>query len=494
MWTRRRFVTIGAMAGLGVATGCSRGGGTALSPSTPPLPTSPPLGNRAADVVARYTASPMRWSIAGSDVSTWGYESQLPGPLLRATAGDLVEVTLDNQLSEATSVHWHGLAITNAMDGVPGVTQPDIEPGSQFTYRFVVPDAGTYWFHPHHGLQLERGLYAPFVIDDPGEHVDADVDYVIMLDDWLDGTGTTPENEYERIRSTGMQMGDMSDMDHGSMEMATSPLLGGDAGDARHPYHLINGRPLDDPATLDPLPRAGDRLRLRFVNASADTAYRVAVGGHRLTVSHTDGFPVAPVDVDAFLIGMGERYDVTVDVQSGSWPIVALAEGKDQRAGAILRTADTNARASVIFDAAELDGKWLRYADLTAHERVRLDPPQAVTDIDIALTGGMMMTDWGIDGKRYGDHEPIVIEAGEWYSLNIANETTMWHPVHVHGHTPQLGRSPGGVRKDTVNILPGTTAQLVFRATNPGQWMLHCHNAYHLEAGMATLLRYRGDD
>lgn len=436
----------------------------------------------------------MRWSIAGSDVSTWGYESQLPGPLLRATAGDLVEVTLDNQLSEATSVHWHGLAITNAMDGVPGVTQPDIEPGSQFTYRFVVPDAGTYWFHPHHGLQLERGLYAPFVIDDPGEHVDADVDYVIMLDDWLDGTGTTPENEYERIRSTGMQMGDMSDMDHGSMEMATSPLLGGDAGDARHPYHLINGRPLDDPATLDPLPRAGDRLRLRFVNASADTAYRVAVGGHRLTVSHTDGFPVAPVDVDAFLIGMGERYDVTVDVQSGSWPIVALAEGKDQRAGAILRTADTNARASVIFDAAELDGKWLRYADLTAHERVRLDPPQAVTDIDIALTGGMMMTDWGIDGKRYGDHEPIVIEAGEWYSLNIANETTMWHPVHVHGHTPQLGRSPGGVRKDTVNILPGTTAQLVFRATNPGQWMLHCHNAYHLEAGMATLLRYRGDD
>ena len=494
MWTRRRFVTIGAMAGLGVATGCSRGGGTALSPSTPPLPTSPRLGNRAADVVARYTASPMRWSIAGSDVSTWGYESQLPGPLLRATAGDLVEVTLDNQLSEATSVHWHGLAITNAMDGVPGVTQPDIEPGSQFTYRFVVPNAGTYWFHPHHGLQLERGLYAPFVIDDPGEHVDADVDYVIMLDDWLDGTGTTPENEYERIRSTGMQMGDMSDMDHGSMEMATSPLLGGDAGDARHPYHLINGRPLDDPATLDPLPRAGDRLRLRFVNASADTAYRVAVGGHRLTVSHTDGFPVAPVDVDAFLIGMGERYDVTVDVQSGSWPIVALAEGKDQRAGAILRTADTNARASVIFDAAELDGKWLRYADLTAHERVRLDPPQAVTDIDIALTGGMMMTDWGIDGKRYGDHEPIVIEAGEWYSLNIANETTMWHPVHVHGHTPQLGRSPGGVRKDTVNILPGTTAQLVFRATNPGQWMLHCHNAYHLEAGMATLLRYRGDD
>jgi multicopper oxidase len=495
MWTRRQFVTIGTMAGLGVVTGCSRGGSSTSSSSVPS--SLPPLGGRVPDVRATYTAGQMRWSILGEEVATWGYESQLPGPLLRATAGDLVEVTLVNQLSAATSVHWHGLAIVNAMDGVPAVTQPDIEPGSQFTYLFTVPDAGTYWFHPHHGLQLERGLYAPFVIDDPDEHIAADVDYVIVLDDWLDGAGTTPEQEYDRIRAAGMEMGDMGDMsemDHGSMGMATSPLLGGDAGDARHPYHLINGRPLDDPSTLEPLPRPGDRVRLRFINASADTAYRVAVGGHQLTVTHTDGFPVVPVEVDAFLIGMGERYDVTVDVQSGSWPIVAIAEGKDQRAGAILRTSDTNARASIAFEAAELDGTWLRYADLAAHERARLTPPDDITEIDLALTGGMAMTDWGINGDRYGDHEPIEIEQGRWYSLNIVNETTMWHPIHVHGHTPQLGRAAGGVRKDTVNVLPGATVELVFQANNPGDWMLHCHNAYHLEAGMATLLRYRNGE
>ena len=488
MWTRRQFVTISAVAGLGAVAGCSRG-----VRSTPKVPASA-LEDRIADVTARYTAAPMRWSIAGTEVVTWGYEAQLPGPLLRATAGDLVEVTIDNQLPEATSIHWHGLAITNAMDGVPGVTQVDIEPDAQFTYRFVVPDPGTYWFHPHHGLQLERGLYAPLVIDDPDEHVIADADYVLVLDDWLDGTGTTPEEEYSRIRAVGMEMGDMSDMDHDSMEMATSPLLGGDAGDARHAYHLINGRPLEDPATLDPLPRAGDRIRLRFINASADTAYRVAVGGHRLTVTHSDGFPVEPVDVDAFLIGMGERYDVTLVVDSGSWPIIAIAEGKDQRAGAILRTSDTNAGGAVRFDAGELDGAWLRYADLAAHERVRLEPPSDLISIGVALTGGMMKTDWGINGNAYPEHDPIDLQAGQWYSLSIVNETTMWHPIHVHGHTPQLGRSPGGVRKDTVNILPGATTELVFRADNPGQWMLHCHNAYHLEAGMATLLRYGGDD
>jgi FtsP/CotA-like multicopper oxidase with cupredoxin domain len=440
----------------------------------------------------------MRWPIAGTEVATAGYDEQIPGRILRAMAGDLVEVTLDNQLAEATSVHWHGLAITNAMDGVPGVTQPDIGAGTEFTYRFSVPHPGTYWFHPHHGLQLEQGLYAPLVIEDPDEHVDADFEYVLVLDDWLDGTGTSPAEEYDRIRAAGqdmadmgeMDMGDMSGMDHGSMGMATSPLLGGDAGDARHAYHLLNGRPIEDPATLDPLPRAGDRLRFRVINAAADTAYRVAVGGHRLTVTHTDGFPIEPIEVDAFVIGMGERYDVTIDVQSGAWPIVALAEGKDQRAGAILRTSDTKP-TSVTFEAAELDGTWLRYADLVAHERARLEPPNDVERIDLALTGGMRMTDWGINGRRYGDHEPVEVEEGQWYSLNIVNDTTMWHPIHLHGHTPQLGRAPGGVRKDTVNILPGASAELVFQADNPGQWMLHCHNAYHLEAGMATLMRYR---
>ena len=442
----------------------------------------------------------MNWSFGETDVKTWGYDSKIPGPLLRATAGDLVEITLANELSEATSVHWHGLAIINDMDGVPGVTQGDIEPGSEFKYRFVVPDPGTYWFHPHHGLQLERGLYAPFIIDDPDEHVDAEVDYVMVLDDWLDGTGTTPEEEYERIRADGMAMGDMSGMDHSSMDMgdsmgmATSTLLGGDAGDARYPFHIINGRSPQDTDTIEPLPKPGDRVRLRFINASADTAYRVAVAEHQMTVTHTDGYPVVPVEVDTFLIGMGERYDVTVEVKSGTWPVVALAEGKDQKAGAILRTSDTNAGSNIKFEASELEGKLLSYSDLRAYERARLTPADDITTLDVSLTGNMMMSDWGINGKPYGENDPIAVEAGRWYSLNITNDTMMWHPIHVHGHTPQIGKAAGGVRKDTVNVLPGENIQLVFQANNPGEWMLHCHNAYHLEAGMATSLRYSSND
>lgn len=158
MWSRRRFLTVGTLAGLGVMTGCSRGSGGPTAGVAPAAPSVPPAG--AATVTARYVAAPMTWQLAGREVSTWGYDGVLPGRALRATVGDVVEVTLDNQLPVATSVHWHGLAIVNAMDGVPGVTQADIESGDSFTYRFEVPHSGTYWFHPHHGLQLERGLYA----------------------------------------------------------------------------------------------------------------------------------------------------------------------------------------------------------------------------------------------------------------------------------------------------------------------------------------------
>ena len=445
-------------------------------------------------MVAVYRAGSLELDLAGTVVSTWGYSDTVPGKLLRARAGDLVQVTIDNGLDEATTIHWHGLAIVNAMDGVPGLTQPDIAAGTSFTYRFVVPDAGTYWFHPHHGLQLDRGLYAPLVIDDPNDNIDADVEYVLVIDDWLDGLGTSPEAELARIRNMGASMGDMSGMGDmgGGMGMATSPLLGGDAGDVAYPYHLINGRPFGDPLTLDPQPRGGDRVRLRMINAGSDTAYRVAVGGHRMTVTHSDGFPVEPVEVDALIIGMGERYDVTVEVQGGVWPIIALAEGKDSRAVAVLRTVDAAATATPDLGAsiAELDGVLLRYGDLQAAASASLTLPKDIRTRTIRLTGGMHLYDWGIDGRPFGKHTPIEVAQDEWVSLVIENTTKMWHPIHLHGHTPQLSGVSGGPRKDTVNVLPGTSVQLTFPANNPGKWMLHCHNTYHLESGMATVLSY----
>lgn len=493
IYSRRQI--LGAFAGgsIAVLSGCTS---TKQKPvvANSRLASITPDPSRRPDFTASLRAAPTEIDLAGRTARTWAYNGVAPGETLRATVGDLIEVTVANDLPEATSIHWHGLAIVNDMDGVPGLTQGDIEPGSNFTYRFIVPDSGTYWFHPHHGLQLDRGLLAPIIIEDPNDGIDADVEFVAMLDDWLDGVDTTPDDEFQALANMDMGSMDMGSMDMGSMSMATSPLLGGDAGDVSYPYHLINGRPVEDPLTFSPSPRAGDRVRLRIINGAGDTAYRFAIGGHTLTVTHADGFAVEPVEVDAILIGMGERYDVTVTLKSGAWPVVALAEGKDQRAAAILRTKDADATATPDLSSqlSELEGKWLRYSDLHAIEAVTLDLPSDsdIRPIPIQLTGSMMQYDWGINGRLYKDHEPITVDADEWISLKIDNQSGMWHPMHLHGHTPQVGRNRGGVRKDTAIVLPSQSIELVMQANNPGDWMIHCHNAYHLEAGMATVMSY----
>ena len=213
-----------------------------------------PLPGRSADVSVRLRAESFELDLAGTVHRTTAYNASVPGPLLRATAGELIEVTLNNGMVEPTSIHWHGLAVPNAVDGVPDVTQPAIGAGKSFVYRFIAPDPGTYWFHPHHGVQLDKGLYAPLIVDDPAEPMHYDTEQLIVLDDWLDGGTSSPEAELERLRGAGGTTSVKGAMN-------TSPLLGGDAGDVSYLYHLINGRPLADPLTLEPRPDRGDRVR-----------------------------------------------------------------------------------------------------------------------------------------------------------------------------------------------------------------------------------------
>ena len=146
---------------------------------------------------------PVSIDLGGRIASTWAYGDTVPGKPFRATAGDRVQVAVRNDLPESTSVHWHGLAIRNDMDGVPGVTTPAIDSGGTFDFDFVVPDPGTHWFHPHTGLQLDRGLYAPFIVDDPREPGDYDAEWVIVLDDWTDGIGQTPDQIYADLVAAG---------------------------------------------------------------------------------------------------------------------------------------------------------------------------------------------------------------------------------------------------------------------------------------------------
>lgn len=475
---------------------------------------------------------------SGITARTWAFNGRTPGKEMRVAAGDTLVATLSNQLPgrTTTSVHWHGLALRNDMDGVPPVTQTAVRAGKNLTYRFLADTPGTYFLHPHVGVQLDRGLYAPLIVDDPREPLSYDEEWVVVLDDWLDGVTGTPDEVFAELgkgmggmhagagssgspgsSGHGHDMGDMQGMDGmgdmgggadvtggspsasssgagmpgGFMMMGSgSALLGGDAGDVRYPYHLVNGRVATDPQVFRSKP--GKRVRLRLINAGGDTAYRVALGGHRLTITHTDGYPVRHQQADAVLVGMGERYDVLVTLNDGVFPLVASAEGKNATGMAVVRTG-SGARPGANVRPRELDGMIMTAARLRAADAVRLVPKRPDRVHRVELTGGMMSYDWAVNGKRFDMRNPtahpITVEEGQRVRLDFVNSTTMWHPMHLHGHTYQLGSD--GPRKDTTIVLPHRTVSVLLDADNPGQWMLHCHNAYHGEAGMMTLVAYR---
>lgn len=493
--SRRQLIIAGLGLGASATLAACSGGASATSRPAAgfalPEPVAPTPGQPV--VSTRLTAAPVTLDLGGRTVQTWAYGDTAPGPTLRATAGDLLRVTLDNQLPADTTVHWHGVRLRPQADGVPGLTQDPVGTGKSFLYEFTAPDPGTYFFHPHVGTQLDRGLYAPLIIDDPAEPGDYDLEWVVVLDDWVDGTGTTPEEVLEQLVAdgasgiAGMDHGAMAGMDHGSMSAGRGEApWGTDTGDVSYPHYLINGKLPTDPPVLQGRP--GQRVRLRVISAASDTIFAVALAGHRMTLTHTDGWPVRPVQTDAFYIGMGERYDTVVTLAKGVFPLVARPVGRST-GGQGLAVVRTAAGALPGADTApkELKGRILTGSQLEPDDAARL--PAKGPDVTAALTLGGTMAPylWTINGAPYGQNEPLRVAPGQRLRLNASNMTMMPHPLHLHGHTFAL---PNGLRKDTLLMAPMESVALDLDADNPGDWMIHCHNTYHAEAGMMIDLRY----
>ncbi|NEY35124.1 multicopper oxidase domain-containing protein, partial [Streptomyces sp. PRKS01-65] len=222
--TRRTVLGAGiAAAGSGLLAACSHGGSpdrgspgapAAATPGGPAAPNGAETGEARrspAGLLRKHTlrATPSQVELgAGRTFRSWTYEGLLPGREVRVTAGDTLALTFANHLPVATTVHWHGIAVRNDMDGVPGVTQAPVEPGGTFDYRFTVPHPGTYWFHPHLGVQIDRGMYAPLIVDDPREPLEYDHEWIVMLDDWIDGVGgSTPDDVFDQLRRGRPAMG-----------------------------------------------------------------------------------------------------------------------------------------------------------------------------------------------------------------------------------------------------------------------------------------------
>ena len=477
----------------------------------------------------------------------------VPGPTLRWREGDQVAISVTNRLAVPTSIHWHGIRVPSAMDGIPGLSFDGIMPGETFTYRFPVKQSGTYWYHAHSAYQEQTGLFGALVIEPAGGPAQkSDRDHVVLLSDW---TGEDPadilanlkfQSDYYNYgrRTLGTFFADarrdglgsaLSDrLEWGRMRMAPTDIL--DVSGAAYTY-LVNGQAPD--ANWTGLFAAGERVRLRLVNAASMTIFDLRIPDLAMKVVQADGNEVEPVMVDQLRIAPAETYDVIVEPRENRpYTIFAQAEDRSGFARATLsprpglsapippmdprplRTMadmgmmdmpgmapmhhDMSSQGGVeidnvammpmprLADADETAGgrRVLTYADLRAI-RPGSDPRPPSREVTLHLTGNMERFIWGFDGKKFTEAEPIELTRGERVRFTLINDTMMEHPLHLHGLWSELDNGQDEFRpyKHTITVKPGETLSFLVTADEPGRWAFHCHMLYHMAAGMFREVR-----
>ena len=431
----------------------------------------------------RFYASKSRIDLGvGPTFWAWTYNGQVPGPEIRVKEGETVRVVLKNYLPEETSIHWHGVPVPNAMDGVPGITQTGVMPGETFVYEFIAGPAGTYIYHSHARYQLDQGLYGPLIIEPSREMRSYDREYTVLLEDWVmkDGGGVANTN---RRPAMGMMRGMMGR----AFRQGSEPLL-----EPVYDAYAANGKvyPAVEPIKV----RRGDRVKLRMANPSSATIYDLCLAGHSFTVTHTDGRPIQPIETDILRIGMGERYDVEfVADNPGYWLLSARENGSGESTLRVpLRYEGTTSDQPVSPNFGP-GSRFVRPWDMKS-----LDPDSSpgrekpARFISQTLSGGMHSPYWTINGQVYPDVEPIRVDQDTPVRIGYLNRSMMPHPMHLHGHffklvNPDLPPDRW-IQKDTVIVHPMERVEIQLVADNPGRWFHHCHNLYHMMAGMANVL------
>ncbi len=396
-------------------------------------------------------------------------------------------VLVENRLPEPTVIHWHGLAVPNDVDGVGGITQPMIAAGATQAYRFTPQPNGTHWMHAHVPFQEVGMLAAPLIVHDPADAGRDEREIVVFLEDY---TSRNPAAIWRGLIAPNA-MADMPGM--------TDPARQ-DLNDVDYDAYLANRRTFDDPQIVRV--ERGGMVRLRVINASSATNYTLDLGALSATVIAVDGRPVAPFSASRIPLAIAQRVDLRFPIPStGVFPVTALREGAFERSGIVLATPGawvpkTSGRASAKGPIVGYD------FERSLHAAHPLAARAAGVRVDLRLTGLMGRYVWGIDGQSFPmDSSKIPpalvnVRRGDRVVLTFTNQTSMSHPMHLHGHAFQVtalnGEPVAGAMRDTVMVPTLRSVRIAFDANNPGTWMLHCHNAWHLQAGMATTVKYAG--
>lgn len=421
----------------------------------------------------------------GLTTPVWAYNGTVPGPELRVTAGDLVRVKFSNQLPQATTLHWHGVSLPNGEDGVAGVTQDPVAPGQSVTYAFVVSQPGTYWYHSHQrsAEQVGQGLYGALVVE-PRDAPQPVLDKVLIYSEWPLGT---PQ---------------------------ATPPPGDDASMARYGVYSVNGRSGDG---IQPLTfKAGQTVRLRLVNAGFLTHY-LHIHGAPFTITGFDGAEVTggpPVE-GVISLAAGER--VELQFVAPDAPVAIHAHDPSAPASqlrlpmvpigtavpAVIPGEDDSISGQVIdlynYPARAADPVWPTGTSPNRSFTLNLSAVMghARSDAQGMLGMGGGENTFAINGRSFPDTATLEVAKGDRVEITFANSDVLEHSMHLHGQAFQLlavnGRPlAGSLVKDTVDVLPGQSVTVGFLASNPGWWMLHCHELHHAAGGLDTLIHYQG--
>lgn len=431
-------------------------------------------------------AAAQRVSLVGQgypDTVTWGYNGSVPGPVIRARRGERLRIRVSNQLEQPTTVHWHGLRIRNDMDGVPGLTQPAIEPGQEFLYEFTPPDAGTFWYHSHvnSSEQIGRGLYGALIVEeDSPPNIDRDV--VWVLDDWLLDREARIVDAFDHPR------------------------------DASHAGQIGNTVTINGSIMEQFEVRSNERIRLRLINAANARIYRLRFDGLKVYVAALDGQPVRPHPPpdDTVVLGPAMRTDLILDcigVPGDRTAVVDLAYREPYHLIDVAHSDEHPVRAEPLPMPEPMDGNDLPVPVLSDAEHIDIAFGGGVhgqlegasyrgqwLDLRSLFKQGKM---WAINGIVGGAHTSVPLfqlSLGRTYMFHMVNQSVWPHPIHLHGHHFQILRRNGEEVesrpwRDTVLLWDNNSADVAFVADNPGDWMFHCHIPEHMAAGMTCVIR-----
>jgi len=435
------------------------------------------------------TAAPTTWKLEGSDVvlNAFAYNNQIPGPLLKVKQGTTIFINFTNKIPMNTTIHWHGLRHKNKDDGVPGVTQDFVVSGQGYTYELQFPDSGLYWYHPHvrEDIQQEKGLYGAILVEST-EKNDAAQEEVLILDDVLiEGTDFSPFSE------------------------VTNFALMGRFGNIL----LINGK-TDYTLSVNQC----EPLRLYVNNVANVRPFNLSIENTELTIIGTDLGFIKPYTKNSLVIAPAERYIIDVTFpKPGTYLLINKNPSKSYVLGKI-NVQESNIQCTPTKNAAPNLPDYTSYLNKKPDYEFRLslempamemphEEKQPIewedTMFELNRVHHNKLITWIIEDttskKKNMDliHE---VKLGSVKKIRIINdknsEHPMQHPIHLHGQRflvlVENGKSNQHLGwKDTVLVPAGSTIDILVEFTNPGDWMMHCHIAEHLESGMMMMFTTR---